>query len=248
MSDEWIPMPRYKLRKHLVKAILKREELANKSCLEIGYGAGDMLLMFERMGLRVHGYDFSSIAYQSAKTRISENIRLFEDEDDIEKNAYDYLMAFEVLEHIQEDEMALKQFGRYLRENGRIMLSVPAHMSKWGNSDIGAGHYRRYGKDELKTKLKTANFKPIFLWSYGYPLSLALDRMLNKSFYGQNVEAKKKMQREALSKESGVKRKKTILNKISSSDILLFPFYILQNFFLNTDLGSGYIVYAEKVK
>jgi SAM-dependent methyltransferase len=247
MSYEWIPMPRYKLRKHLVKAILQREALENKSCLEVGYGAGDMLMTFARLGLRADGYDFSAMAYQSAKTRISESIRLFEHENEIRKNAYDYLMAFEVLEHIQEDERALKQFGSYLRKNGRIVLSVPAHMSKWGNIDISAGHYRRYEKDELKEKLRAADFNPILFWNYGYPLSLALDPMLNKSC-AQDLEAKKKMQREELTKESGVKRKKTIFNQVASSDILLFPFYVLQRFFLNKDLGSGYLVFAERLK
>lgn len=247
MSEEWIAMPRYKLRKHLVKAILKSETLENKTCLEIGYGAGDMLMMFARMGLRTYGYDFSPIAYQSAKKRVTNNIKLFEQEHDIGNNAYDYLMAFEVLEHIQDDEMALEKFGSYLRENGHIIISVPAHMSKWGNSDIGAGHYRRYEKDELKEKLKSAKFNPIYFWSYSYPLTLALDLVLNKS-YAQNIEAKKKMQREELSKESGVKRKNTIFNQIVSSDVLLFPFYMLQNFFLTSDLGSGYIVFAEKIK
>lgn len=246
MSDKWMPMPRYKLRKHLVKEILKREVLENKSCLEIGYGAGDMLLMYSRMGLRADGYDFSPIAYQNAKTRITENIRLFEQKNDIEKNAYDYLMAFEVLEHIQQDEMALNKFRGYLKENGRMLLSVPAHISKWGESDICVGHYRRYEKSELNKKLKSAKFKPIFFWSYGYPLSIALDLMTNKS-YAKNLDTKREIQREELSKESGIKRKKSILNRIVSSDILLFPFYTLQKFFLTSDLGSGYIVFAEKI-
>lgn len=242
-----MPMPKYKLRKYLVKSILKREALENKSCLEIGYGAGDMLLMYSRLGLRVDGYDFSPLSYQNAKTRITEKIKLFDQENDIEKNAYDYLMAFEVLEHMQQDERALMQFGSYLRENGRMILSVPAHISKWGESDICVGHYRRYEKNELKEKLKAANFQPILFWSYGYPLSLILDIMTNKS-YAKNLESKIELQREELSKESGVKRKKTILNKVVSSDILLFPFYMLQKFFLTSDLGSGYIVFAEKIK
>ncbi len=246
MSDEWIPMPRYKLRKNLIKAILKRETLKNKSCLEIGYGSGDMLLMYARMGLRADGYDFSSMAYKSAKRRIIENIKLFEQKDKIETKAYDYLMAFEVLEHIKDDVMALKEFGSYLKENGKMILSVPAHKSKWGANDICAGHFRRYEKDELKEKLKTADFNPIFLWNYGYPLCLVLDPMLNNS-RSLDIETKKEIKKEELSKESGVKRKKTLLNQIVSSDILLFPFYILQKIFLNSDLGSGYIIFAEKL-
>ncbi len=247
MFDEWIPMPRYKLRKHLIRKILQTESIENRTCLEIGYGAGDMLLMYAKMGLKVDGYDFSPIAYQYAKTRITKNIRLFEHEDDIQENFYDYLFAFEVIEHIQEDEKALQRFGNYLKVNGRIILSVPSHMSKWGNNDICTGHYRRYEKNELKKKLYATNFNFIYLWNYGFPVCLALDMMLHRSCK-KNLEVNRKTQREELSKVSGVKRKKTIFNQLVSSDVVLFPFYVLQSFFLNRDLGSGYLVLAEKSK
>lgn len=247
MRDEWIAMPRYKLRKNLVRKILIREPLANKTCLEIGYGAGDMLSMCSQMGLHADGYDFSPMAYQIAKNRINKNIRLYEQEKDIAKNAYDYLMAFEVLEHIQDDCSALKKFKTYLRENGKILISVPAHMSKWGNSDISVGHYRRYEKTDLKNKLISAGFNLNLIWSYGYPLSVAMDQILDRSYSG-NIEQKKQFQREYLSQESGIKRKKTILNRVLSNDILLFPFYMAQGLFLTTDLGSGYIAFAEKIE
>jgi len=246
MSDQWIAMPRYKLRRVLVKKILQRESLKGKTCLEIGYGAGDMLSMYAHMGLRVDGYDFSPMAYQIAQKKISDNIKLFQTESDIKKNAYDYLMAFEVLEHIQDDKAALKKFRSYLRSNGKILLSMPAHMSKWGANDECTGHYRRYDRKELSIKLISAELKPLFIWNYGYPLTLLLDPMLHKT-HDRYMESKTQRSREELSRESGVKRKRTILNQVVSSDILLFPFYILQEFFLNSDLGSGYIVFAKKI-
>lgn len=244
---EWIAMPRYKLRKNLIRKILRKESLKDKKCLEIGYGAGDMLSMFENMGLCVDGYDFSPVARHAARNKISDKITLFQDECDIKKKSYDYLMAFEVLEHIQDDNTALKKFGSYLKDNGKLLLSVPAHTSKWGNNDFFSGHYRRYEKNELLTKLSVAGFNPILIWNYGYPLTLLLDPILHKANM-QCIEYNEQISPETLSKESGIRRKKTIFNLIISSDIMLFPFYILQELFLNTDLSSGYIVYSEKEK
>ncbi len=52
MEDNWLPMPRYKLRRDLVKRILARESLSGKTCLEFGYGSGDMLLLYASLGIK----------------------------------------------------------------------------------------------------------------------------------------------------------------------------------------------------
>jgi hypothetical protein len=54
------------------------------------------------------------------------------------------------------------------------------------------------------------------------------------------------MKREEFSKESGIKRKNNLLIRIFSSDIFLFPFYMVQRWFFGTELGSGYILEGRK--
>ena len=54
------------------------------------------------------------------------------------------MCAFEVLEHIDDDALALKQWREYLRPSGWLLLSVPAHQDQYGAADELVGHYRRY--------------------------------------------------------------------------------------------------------
>src|SRR3546814_6549126 len=58
-------------------------------------------------------------------------------------------MAFEVLEHIEDDHAALRQWLGWLKPGGILLMSVPAHPSQWNAADVWAGHFRRYRKREL---------------------------------------------------------------------------------------------------
>lgn len=249
MKDVWLPMPRYKLRKNLVKKIIKQHNLKGH-CLEFGYGAGDMLLLYAQSGMTVDGYDFSSMAYENASNRVNQTafkdqITFLNQAQSLQEQHYDCLFAFEVLEHIEDDEAALLDWKHYLKSEGYLVMSVPAHERKWGANDVISGHFCRYEKQALKNKLTAAGFKVHTVWNYGYPLTIALDYALHKNAQKQ-LDAAKTADKISLSKRSGINRKPSLTNKILSSDILLLPFYLLQSVFLNTDLGSGYLVVAQK--
>ncbi len=75
----------------------------------------------------------------------------------------DSVICFNVLEHIEQDEKALKNIFDLLEPNGRLLLLVPSHPWLYGSLDRHLDHHRRYGKRELKNKLETMGFKVIFL-------------------------------------------------------------------------------------
>lgn len=184
MKDDWFPLPRYRLRKDMVKRILRHEDLEGKTCLEIGYGAGDMLLLYAGLGLEVHGFDFSPLAYENASRRIKRSnkqnkITLYKEEPPVDGLKYDYLMAFEVLEHIEDDLAVLEKWASRLKPGGKLLISVPAHKRKWGHSDIAAGHFRRYEKEELIALMEKASIDIHGFWNYGFPLTLLLDPVLH---------------------------------------------------------------------
>jgi glycosyltransferase involved in cell wall biosynthesis len=74
----------------------------------------------------------------------------------------DSVICFNVLEHIEEDEKALKNIFDLLEPRGRLLLFVPSHRWLYGSLDRHLGHHRRYGKEELKKKLEDAGFRVIF--------------------------------------------------------------------------------------
>jgi SAM-dependent methyltransferase len=75
----------------------------------------------------------------------------------------DSVICFNVLEHIKQDETALKNIFNLLEPGGRLLLFVPSHSWLYGSLDQHLGHCRRYGKRELKHKLEKIGFKVVFL-------------------------------------------------------------------------------------
>ena len=68
-TREWYPSPRYLLRRKLIVKSLKSINCAGKSILEIGYGAGDTLCTYSKLGMEVYGYDYSELAKKEATKR-----------------------------------------------------------------------------------------------------------------------------------------------------------------------------------
>lgn len=91
-----------------------------------------------------------------------------------QKAFFDLVCAFEVIEHIEEDEMALSEIYRVLKKNGTFIFSVPLFMKYWSAWDELAGHKRRYEPDELEEKLKRIGLFIEKFYTSGSPLFLFL--------------------------------------------------------------------------
>lgn len=89
---------------------------------------------------------------------------------------FDVIGAFDVLEHIREDDQVLAQMRQALRiPGGGIMITVPQHPFLWSKSDEYAHHVRRYRIGELEAKVERAGFKVVRATSF---VSLLLPLML----------------------------------------------------------------------
>jgi SAM-dependent methyltransferase len=69
------------------------------------------------------------------------------------------VLAFEVLEHVENDEELLDEIGRVLRPGGLFVMSTPVHRAKWSVLDDACRHVRRDEPDELFRKIKTRGFE-----------------------------------------------------------------------------------------
>jgi SAM-dependent methyltransferase len=79
---------------------------------------------------------------------------------------FDVVGAFDVLEHIEQDETALAQLHQALRPGGGLLLTVPQHHALWSSADVSACHKRRYAQDELVGKVKAAGFETVKVTSF----------------------------------------------------------------------------------
>ena len=66
-------------------------------------------------------------------------------------NSFDLVCAFDVIEHVGNDEQALKEMTRVCKNDAVLCLTVPACKSLWSRHDLVNGHFRRYNKQGWKT-------------------------------------------------------------------------------------------------
>ena len=99
---------------------------------------------------------------------------------------FDVIGAFDVLEHIEEDEVVLAAMLRALRPGGGVAITVPQHPWLWSTADESACHVRRYKVGELRKKVLRAGFKLEFETSF---VSLLLPAMLASRLTKKRVKA-----------------------------------------------------------
>lgn len=118
--------PRYLMRRHILEKLLKKLDCKGKKLLEIGYGAGEIFNLYNSLGIKCYGYDFSEEAYQfSLKSNYNIPVTYYLREEDIEKNKFDIIVACEVLEHIKNDKETLLKWKSYLKKRkkgGGVLL------------------------------------------------------------------------------------------------------------------------------
>ncbi|HXW44324.1 MAG TPA: methyltransferase domain-containing protein [Streptosporangiaceae bacterium] len=99
--------------------------------------------------------------------------------EDLAGQQFDLVCAFEVLEHIEDDQSALRQWAGLLRPGGWLLLSVPAHQRRFGAWDELVGHYRRYDPPAIARLLASCGFTDVTIRLYGFPLGYLLEPARN---------------------------------------------------------------------
>ncbi len=145
--------------------------------LEVGCGQGAVGARLAQR-YRYLGVEPDQASYAVASERIRaagrgevRNIAV----EDLGEEQFDLICAFEVLEHIEDDAAALKEWSSRLRARGWLLLSVPAHQHRYGPFDELVGHFRRYDPGAMTALLSSVGFTVVQLRQYGFPLGFALE-------------------------------------------------------------------------
>lgn len=99
------------------------------------------------------------------------------------ESEFDLVTAFDVVEHIDEDEEAFREMRRATLPGGGLLLTVPQHRFLWSAADDYAHHKRRYARREMEAKIRSAGYAIVRYSSFVallMPLML-LSRMRMKS-------------------------------------------------------------------
>jgi len=165
----------FSARRRIVMHLLRRELRgagASRRLLDVGCGAGGLLAYLRAFG-DVVGVDPSPDAVAFAAQKRSGDVRLGRLPDEMPLGAddrFDVITLLDVLEHIDEDDAALRTLHGLLKPNGLLLLTVPAFQFLWSGHDVVNEHKRRYTSSQLRERLHSAGFHVEILSYYNTTL------------------------------------------------------------------------------
>ncbi len=146
--------------------------------LEVGCGTGYVLnaISANFPNIKIIGTEYFDEGLEIAKFRCSGAVSFLR--IDARKipfsHKFDLIGAFDVIEHINEDHVVLREINKALKLNGRLIITVPQHMWLWSQTDVNSHHIRRYSHKEIQQKIAAAGFSVCYTSSF---LSLLLPIM-----------------------------------------------------------------------
>jgi SAM-dependent methyltransferase len=140
--------------------------------LDIGTSTGTNLRMLRDAGYeRVLGVDQSVEAIRHCEAKGLGQVHHgdicalpFADE------SFDLVLATDIVEHVVDDALALREVARVLAPGGSLLLTAPAFQSLWGLQDDVAQHRRRYRMHQLLRIVAAAGLKPLRRYHFNYLL------------------------------------------------------------------------------
>lgn len=152
----------FRARNQIIIWVLKSKAHSIKSFLEVGCGTGYVICGISKAfpAFKLQASEYFEEGLVHARQRIPKcEFRQLDATQMSEVDSYDCIGSFDVIEHIDKDQIVLANFNRALRSGGFLLITVPQHPWLWSPSDDYAHHRRRYTCSSLKKSLSCAGFK-----------------------------------------------------------------------------------------
>ena len=152
-------------RNHVVADALRmggKSSRINMRILDLGCGAGTIAYYLFEKGYQVDASDL----FQSARSFLGQSLEcnffafdlLNQAIPDARVGQYDVVVLGDVIEHFSDPVAVLKKARKFLKINGRIVVTVPALAGLWTDYDVKSGHKKRYNQQTLRREIKEAKY------------------------------------------------------------------------------------------
>lgn len=158
----------YRTKRQIARYWLLKSYPLRKDSILADCGAGTGLFAREMSDFcRVIAIDSQENSLRLAQLNVGkENVRQGScDALPLADSSVDCITALDVLEHVEDDQLAVREFARVLKPGGVAVVTVPAMQSLWSDWDEALHHYRRYRHPGL-LKLFDATPFNVTHWNY----------------------------------------------------------------------------------
>ena len=135
------------LKKIIAAKIVTKQDL---KILNVGCGPGRSSQYLSSFGeVTSIEYDKDCCEFASERTGlqiINGSITALPFQDEM----FDLACAFDVIEHVEDDELAVSEMKRVTKKEGVIFITVPTFMSLWSHHDVINHHFRRYKLGQIE--------------------------------------------------------------------------------------------------
>lgn len=168
--------PRHELRERLLLGVFLSAR-PGRRVLNAGAGQGSFSNLLAAAGFEVVSTELGEAALATLRERVGgEVVEADATTLPFPDGSFDAVVLGEVLEHVADDVLALREAARVLAPGGVLCLSVPRNPAWFSESDRWAGHVRRYTREGLSVRVEEAGFRIERCTAWGFPVSALYHR------------------------------------------------------------------------
>jgi ubiquinone/menaquinone biosynthesis C-methylase UbiE len=127
--------------------------------VDVGSGTGAVLASFQGLADETVGIELDETALGMSRELGLDVRQAPADELPFPDQSVDIVTAFDVLEHLDDDLGAAREFRRVLEPDGTLVVTVPAYQFLWSAHDVAHAHARRYTRPTLTKMLRAAGLE-----------------------------------------------------------------------------------------
>ena len=152
----------YRGRRRILEKLMRSLDLAPDSqILDAGCGSGRNMVDFARLGA-VTGVDISDASVERARLRdVGEVVQCSITTLPFADDHFDLAVCLDVIEHIEDEQGALRELYRVVRPGGSLLIAVPAYQWLWSEHDVINHHQRRYTRATLSAAAAQAGWETV---------------------------------------------------------------------------------------
>jgi SAM-dependent methyltransferase len=181
----------FKVRRNIIFNLLKQYRRSlNAKIIDIGCSGGNLLQELNIKGYtNLAGVDLSKQAIDLCHSKGLVNTFI---ESGVKTNfpveSFDVVISSDILEHLEDENGAVKEWNRLLKSSGYLIIFVPAYKFLWCQHDVANMHYRRYSLNDLKEVLNRNGFDIVRIsyWNFLLFFPTFILRMSEKVFSRKN--------------------------------------------------------------